>query len=163
MRIDHGHVSIMKSIGLGSPESLVKRFLKSKGGTLTHPLLLAPFAAAAGCSLLLLVDPATGVYPPCPSHVVFGLDCPACGGLRATSALLRGDVSSFLDHNVLLAVIFPLLVAVWVGGVWRKINPQSRLTLTRASIRTIWWGVALVVVLFTVSRNIFPYMGSGIG
>jgi hypothetical protein len=163
MRNNHGYASTMKLIVSRSPESLVNRLLSFKGGKLSHPLLLAPFAAAAGCSLLLLVDPATGVYPPCPSHVVFGLDCPACGGLRATSALLRGDVSSFLDHNILLAVIFPLLVAVWVGGVWRTINPQSGLTLTRASIRTIWWGVGLVVVLFTVARNIFPYMGSGIG
>ena len=127
------------------------------------PIFIAPIAAVSACSLLLIADPATGVYPPCPSQAFMGVDCPACGGLRATSALLHGDVMSFLDHNVLLVVVFPLLIALWIFALWQKINSQLGLSLSRSAWRNLWVGSALVLGLFTVARNIFPYLGSGIG
>jgi hypothetical protein len=96
---------------------------------LKEPLVVAPVAALIACSLVFVVDPTTGVYPPCPSQLILGVDCPACGGLRATSSLLHGDIGSFLDHNVLLAIVFPVLVLTWVLAVWRKLNPYTRLTL----------------------------------
>lgn len=147
---------------------------------LKEPLVIAPVAALIACSIVFAVDPNTGVYPPCPSQLILGVDCPACGGLRATSSLLHGDIGSFLDHNVLLAIVFPVLVVTWVLAVCRKLNPQTRLTLPRAVNgqvlrnqvskgesetvrRTLWVGGALILVVFTVARNIFPYLGSGIG
>lgn len=140
---------------------------------LKEPLVIAPVAVLAACSLLLVVDPATGAYPPCPSQVILGVDCPACGGLRATSSLLHGDIGSFLDHNVLLAIVFPILVSMWVLAVWQKRNPRASLALGRVMKsqvmksqtrrRSLWVGGALILVMFTVARNIFPYLGSGIG
>jgi hypothetical protein len=146
-------------------------------------LVVAPVATLIACSLVFVVDPTTGVYPPCPSQLILGVDCPACGGLRATSSLLHGDIGSFLDHNVLLAIVFPVLVLTWVLAVWRKLNPHTRLTLQRVVNspalknqalknqalrsetvrRSLWVGGVLILVVFTVTRNIFPYLGSGIG
>lgn len=157
---------------------------------LKEPLVIAPVAVLIACSIVFAVDPNTGVYPPCPSQLILGVDCPACGGLRATRSLLHGDIGSFLDHNVLLAIVFPVLVVTWVLAVCRKLNPQTRLTLSRARNgqvlrdqvlrdqvskdqvskgesetvrRTLWVGGVLILVVFTVARNIFPYLGSGIG
>ena len=150
---------------------------------LKEPLVVAPVATLIACSLVFVVDPATGVYPPCPSQLILGVDCPACGGLRATSSLLHGDIASFLDHNVLLAIVFPVLVLTWVLALWRKLNPHTRLRLPRVVNssalrnqaltyqalrsetvrRSLWVGGVLILVVFTVSRNIFPYLGSGIG
>jgi|694.fasta_scaffold102650_4 hypothetical protein len=150
---------------------------------LKEPLVVAPVATLIACSLVFVVDPTTGVYPPCPSQLILGVDCPACGGLRATSSLLHGDIGSFLDHNVLLAIVFPVLVLTWVLAVWRKLNPHTRLTLQRVVNspalknqalknqalrsetvrRSLWVGGVLILVVFTVTRNIFPYLGSGIG
>ena len=155
---------------------------------LKEPLVVAPVAALIACSLVFVVDPTTGVYPPCPSQLILGVDCPACGGLRATSSLLHGDIGSFLDHNVLLAIVFPVLVLTWVLALWRKLNPHTRLRLPRVVNgpalrnqdlrnqaqknqalssetvrRSLWVGGVLILVVFTVTRNIFPYLGSGIG
>lgn len=132
------------------------------------PLVIAPAAALAACALLYVVDPATGVYPPCPSQLLFGIDCPACGGLRATSALLHGDISSFLDHNLLLAIVFPTLAIAWIFAVWQKRYPQMKFTrlkilITQTNRRGLWVGGALVLVAYTLARNVFPYLGSGIG
>ena len=150
---------------------------------LKEPLVVAPVAALIACSLVFVVDPTTGVYPPCPSQLILGVDCPACGGLRATSSLLHGDIGSFLDHNVLLAIVFPVLVLTWVLALWRKLNPHTRLApprvvngpalrnqalknqaLSSETVRrSLWVGGVLILVVFTVTRNIFPYLGSGIG
>ena len=78
----------------------------------------AGLAAAAGVTAYVgLVDPSSGgAYPLCPSRVLLGVDCPACGGLRGTHDLLNGDVVGALDHNLLL----PALLAVYAVafGLW---------------------------------------------
>ncbi len=153
----------MSTTGSRTKDCDSKNFFGSARGKFRSPLFMAPLAAVTACVLLVLIDPATGVYPPCPSQALLGVDCPACGGARATSALLRGDVSSFLNHNALLAVVFPLLIVLWALAVWQKLNPTSNVTLSRSASTKIWVGAALLAAIFTVARNIFPYWGSGIG
>jgi hypothetical protein len=131
-------------------------------GRVRDPIIWAPLAVLAGCGLLLVVNPATGIYPPCPSQVLFGIDCPLCGGLRATSSLLEGDFGSFIGHNALLAVVYPLLIAYWVLLIIQKRNPQVRPLESPAAQRAVILGGIVTIVVFTVLRNLFPYLGSGI-
>jgi hypothetical protein len=126
------------------------------------PMLLAPVAVIAASALLLVVNPATGVYPPCPSQLLFGVDCPLCGGLRATSSLLQGDIGSFIDHNALLLVLYPLLAVYWVIVVIQKLNPKFTVALPPSAKGWLIFGVIVLVGGFTVLRNMFPFLGSGI-
>jgi hypothetical protein len=118
-----------------------------------RPSRLAGLAAAVGVTAYVgLVDPSGGgAYPLCPSRVVLGLDCPACGGLRGTHDLLNGDVVGALDHNLLLPVLLAVLgvsFALWlrplVGGT------SGWLRLPRWSLAV----GAVVAVAFTVLRNL---------
>lgn len=122
-------------------------------------LTLAGLAPATG--YVFLADPdGGGAYPVCPSQALLGLDCPACGGLRGTHALLHGRLGEALDHNLLLPL---LLAAIAVGlGSWLLPllgRPERPLRLPR------WLVVTLVVVVaaFTVTRNLpgFDYLASG--
>ena len=80
-------------------------------------------AAAVGVGFLALRDPnQSGSYGFCPLHSLTGLDCPFCGGLRGTSALLHGDIATALDHNVLLPV-YLVGLAVLIGVVLRGSPP----------------------------------------
>jgi hypothetical protein len=126
------------------------------------PIIWTPLAVFGSCGLLLAVNPATGVYPPCPSQVLAGIDCPLCGGLRATSSLLQGDFGSFVGHNALLAVAYPLVIAYWVLLVFQKRNPQFRPLTSSAAKRTVIVGGIVTVAAFTLLRNLIPYLGSGI-
>lgn len=112
-------------------------------------------AAAAG--LLLARDPNTpGAYGVCPLRALTGLDCPLCGGLRGTHALLQGDVGAALDFNLLL----PLFLLV--GAVLAVSAARGRsLTGPRGS-RWLWGGVLVATVLFGVVRNLpwFPWLSS---
>jgi hypothetical protein len=73
--------------------------------------------------VLFFINPATsGVFLGCPSRTFFGVDCPACGGLRGTYSLLHGDIASAINYNVLLLGVYPMLVSLWclwVLKVWK--------------------------------------------
>lgn len=113
----------------------------------------AGLAAAAGVTAYVgLVDPSGGgVYPLCPSQVLFGIDCPACGGLRGTHDLLNGDIVGALDHNLLLPVflvLFGTALALWLRPLLGR--PARPVRLPRWALVA---GVA-VAVGFTVLRNL---------
>jgi hypothetical protein len=116
-------------------------------------------AAAAGFAA---VDPASRGVPLCPTNRLFDVDCPACGTLRGLHSLLRGDVATALDHNVLLVVAAPIAVAALVFMLAPLVGrPTPRLSVPR------WVGVVAIViaVAFTVLRNLpfdaFAYLASG--
>ena len=132
--------------------------------------MLAPVATGIGVlaatAYVRAVDPnEPGHYPLCPTLALLGIDCPGCGGLRATHALAHGDVAAALDHNALLVVAAPVLIAlwgVWMYRAWTGVAPA--LTPRRETFaRVAPIVVLLVVMLFAVVRNFVPYLGSGVG
>lgn len=107
---------------------------------------------AGAIGAFTLRDPnVSGSYGFCPFLATTGWDCPFCGGLRGTYALLHGDVAGALDHNVLLPL---LLVGAGVVGwlLWWGRMPKW-VGLSRGGRG---WIVASVVVLvvFWVVRNL---------
>lgn len=52
-------------------------------------------------------------YPRCWLYVWTGIQCPGCGGLRATHALLNGDLAAAWRLNPLVVLLAP--VAGWVA------------------------------------------------
>ena len=113
----------------------------------------ATLAAVAGATAYVgVVDPSErGVYPLCPSRLLFGVDCPACGGLRGTHDLLRGHVGQALDHNLLLPGFLAILgvaLALWLLPLVGR--PAGTLRLPRWA--TV--GAVALVAAFTVARNL---------
>lgn len=132
--------------------------------------LLGPVATAVGViaatGLVWAVDPnEPGHYPMCPTMALFGIDCPGCGGLRATHALAHGDVATAFDHNALFVVMVPVLIALWalwMRRAWTGITPP--LTRRREVVaRTAPIAVLIVVMVFAVVRNFVPFLPSGVG
>ena len=110
-----------------------------------------------------LVDPSRGgLYPRCPSRLLFRVDCPFCGGLRGTHDLIHGHVARALDHNVLLPA-YLIVVAVMVGMYLMPLigRPTPQVRVPRWAIAT----AAVVVLAFTIARNLpgFDYLASGAG
>ena len=139
--------------------------VRSRGRRLAAPLLTLGGSALA-LGYLAAVDPnQPGHYPVCPTRLLFGVDCPGCGLMRATHDLVTGNVTGALDHNVLIVVFAPLVVLLWVRWLlrsWRGSTP--RVTYGQFRRRNMWMYVALTaVLLFGVVRNFVPYLGSGLG
>lgn len=120
----------------------------------------------AATTYIRFVDPnQPGHYPICPTRFFLGLDCPGCGGLRATHSLANGDVAGAVDHNALFVLAVPAMIvgwAVWMVRAWTGRRPPSTprsLALSRV-LPPIVVGVALA---FGIVRNFVPYLGSGVG
>ena len=129
-------------------------------GVVSRLAVLGGLAGVTG--YVFLADPDShGGYPRCPSRWLLGIDCPACGGLRGTNALLHGRIGEALDHNLLLPGLlgaFALLLGLWLLPLFGRPERQLRLPA--------WLVVTLVGVLaaFTVARNLpfsaFDYLAS---
>jgi Protein of unknown function (DUF2752) len=124
----------------------------------------ATLAAVAGTTAYVgLVDPSRGgVYPLCPSRLLFGIDCPACGGLRGTHDLLRGHVGRALDHNVLLPgflAVLGVVLALWLLPLVGRDARAPRVPRWAAI------GAVTLVAAFTIARNLpvasLEYLASG--
>jgi hypothetical protein len=120
---------------------------------------------ATGLGVLAIRDPnQSGSYGLCPLNALTGLDCPFCGGLRGTHALLHGDIAAALDHNLLLPLFLGALTVIALRA-WRQApllerggtnRGGSRQTVTRVVV----WGFVAATALFFVLRNLpfFPYL-----
>ena len=112
----------------------------------SHRLHRAALAAlgAAGCILLYVRDPASGApFPACPFHALTGLDCPLCGTGRALHRLLHGHLHEAFSLNPLAVLAIPAGILVWSAI-------KLRFTFPRWTI----WALPVVVVVFTVLRNL---------
>lgn len=132
--------------------------------------LLAPLATGGGVLLatayIRAVDPnQPGHYPLCPTLALLGIDCPGCGGLRATHALANGDIATALDNNALFVVLVPVLVgvwALWLYRAWTGVTPARTPTRDLVS-RAAPMVIIIVAMTFAVVRNFVPFLGSGVG
>jgi len=103
-------------------------------GTLVGAGLLAGF-------VLFVFDPATtSAYPGCPLHSLTGLDCPTCGGLRATHLLLHGQIRAAFTLNPLLFFALPIIALFCL-----------RPALARP--RWIPWAALTILIAWFVWRN----------
>lgn len=121
-----------------------------------RPAWLRPVGAAAalaGASALVMAfDPATHIgYPPCPLRLLTGLDCPLCGSLRGTHALLTGHPGRALDHDVALVVVLPVIAVAWALWLGRSLGWTTR--ELRMTPRLSRWLIAAGLA-WTVLRNL---------
>lgn len=132
--------------------------------------LLPPLVTGVGVLLatafIRFVDPnVPGHYPVCPTKLFLGIDCPGCGGLRATHDLACGNVAGALDNNALFVVLVPFLVGAWFVWVYRAWTGRTPPPTPRRQwwLKNLPWMVLAVSAAFMVIRNFVPYLGSGVG
>jgi hypothetical protein len=109
--------------------------------------------AVAVCTVVALGDPARdGWFPPCPFKAATGLDCPGCGTARGLHALTGGDLGTAVDHNVLMVLALPFLLASWLAWAGRSVG----ITTAQVDVRSGpgLYGLAGLVLVWWVVRNI---------
>ena len=93
-----------------------------------------------------------GSWGACPTALILGLDCPACGSLRAVHDLTNFDVVSAASSNLLFVLLSPLVVlwwARWVLREWRGVG-SHRISIPKAG----WLVFGFVLITFTLVRNL---------
>jgi len=114
-------------------------------------------AVAGGCLLTAAWNPGDDGVAICASKSVLGIDCPFCGGMRSVNALTRGDWAAAADHNVVLAVVLPLVAVgllVWLWRSWRDRPTPFPWPRSAAGSLTLGTVVVVLLIAFTVARNV---------
>jgi hypothetical protein len=108
--------------------------------------------ALAGASALYLIDPARHEIYPCLLRATTGLQCPGCGGLRATHQLLHGHFAAAWDLNPLAVLLVPFyaLLVCHLGLVLIRGHGFQWAT-PRPTV--IWVGLG-GIILFGILRNL---------
>lgn len=106
----------------------------------------------AATAYVAVLDPNTShAFPICPLRAFTGIDCPACGALRATFALSRGDLIQAADHNLLFVLAVPLAFLAYAGWLARSLGVEVPRLRAPARAATM---AAVVAVAFMVLRNL---------
>lgn len=105
-------------------------------------------------ALLYWFDPQQhGFYPRCLLHEITGWNCAGCGSLRATHALLHGDIATALHCNVLL-VAGAVLGLTWMGyALWKKLSGQPAGLFQLNPLQSTWLLLG-VTLAFSILRNL---------
>lgn len=117
--------------------------------------VMAPIAVAAlgaaTASVICLGNPTDphNHLPICPSKLLFGIDCPGCGGMRMIYSLLHGDLTAAAHYNAVALVALPLLVWTWLAWTrsrWTGLPPARSWQHWRYSplvmlVVVLGWGV----------------------
>jgi hypothetical protein len=115
--------------------------------------LLVGVVVLGGLAVLFWFNPTQhSFYPKCMLYAATGIQCPGCGGLRATHALLHGRIEEAFRLNPLLFVLFPLLLYLVIREIaWHLLRKDlPRLFQRPACI----WGFLVVVIVFAILRNL---------
>ena len=112
--------------------------------------LAVGLAAAAG---LFFFDPSQhGFYPRCFFKMMTRLDCPGCGGLRATHQLLHGHLRAAFALNPLFIAAIPVVAFFSFRALFERITGSKSRRFMRYTT-AVWIGGAIVIV-FGVLRNL---------
>jgi hypothetical protein len=120
--------------------------------------LATPLLAGAGLALAVAVvhvrDPHdSGSYAYCPFHLLTGLYCPGCGGLRAVHDLTHGNLVDALSSNLLLVtLVLPLAALAWL--TWLRSRWRGRPVASTIPTPPLVWYLLVVVLAFAVARNL---------
>ena len=121
--------------------------------------LLITASGSVGLVFLALNNPAeTSWLPPCIFLKLTGFECPGCGSTRCLHEVLRGNLSTAMNLNVLSIIAMPWLL--WRFGKWLVGRSP---TTSQRDYRFII-GIGVCVVVFGVLRNIdyapFTYLSA---
>ncbi|MDE6267438.1 MAG: DUF2752 domain-containing protein [Muribaculaceae bacterium] len=103
-------------------------------------------------TLYYIFDPSeAGFFPPCPSKLLTGYDCPGCGTQRAIHAFLHGDLGGVIHYNAMLVVGVPLVVAIFASNMLRQKYPRFHKFMNSNYVIAF---AAVITVAWTIYRNI---------
>ncbi|WP_242606279.1 DUF2752 domain-containing protein [Protofrankia symbiont of Coriaria ruscifolia] len=114
-------------------------------------LMLSASACALGVGYLVVADPhdPNTVMPVCPTKIVTGLDCPACGGLRLVHDLLHGHARAAVHDNLFVLLCSPVLMYL----IWRQARAVSLGEQARVP-RPLAYGLAGAALVWMAVRNL---------
>lgn len=119
-------------------------------------LLVATIAALSIFFIYILYkyNPSTsGFYPPCPTKYLLGIECPGCGSLRASHALLHGRIAKAWHLNPMLLLAIPFILLLLLTGIFRSHSRVMDLIYNKLNNRISLIVIAVILLGWGILRN----------
>lgn len=113
--------------------------------------ILLPLAALG--YYLLSQAPFSKHYFNCVFYGLTGFYCAGCGGTRAVSALLQGDLGGALHDNALVILLMPVAFYFYLRGFLQEFFHKNILPAPKRP-EPWFWALLIAVLVFMVIRNI---------
>ncbi|HWG99431.1 MAG TPA: DUF2752 domain-containing protein [Pilimelia sp.] len=129
------------------------RFYRRTPGWLGPAAVFVCLAGAAG--FVLATDRVAGAAdaaPTCLLKLTTGFDCPGCGGTRAFTYLLLGDVPAAARHHLVFVFAVPFLLYLYADWTLRQVSGRRLPALPLRPAVVSWFLAAWFV--FSVARNL---------
>jgi hypothetical protein len=97
----------------------------------------------------------TGLYIPCIFHLVTGLWCCGCGGTRMFISIFKGNFKQAFYYNQLLFISLPLFIFFYLDLLLSFIIKKE--PLYKKVPNWIYYIYIVILIIFMIIRNIFPY------
>ena len=105
--------------------------------------------------LYFILGKLTGVYIPCVFHEVTGLYCPGCGVSRMIISLCHLNFEKAYFCNQLLFISTPIFLFLIIDTFISNIKNVK--ALYNRIPNWFYYGYVVLLILFMIIRNIFPY------
>lgn len=129
---------------------------RSRARRLVEPLGLGAATLSATVALHLRDPHVQGSWGVCPLKLITGgLDCPACGGLRAVNDLTNLDLGAALSSNALFVVLIPVLVIAWIAWVRRAWRGPDAAAAQRTGLLALMRRYSVLPVAFFTMAVVF--------
>jgi hypothetical protein len=117
----------------------------------TALIILVAAAVCVAATILFAYNPeAVAFYPRCPSKWLTGYDCPGCGTLRASHALLHGNFAAAWSYNPALFFAIPAII-FFSGASHYKQGSLAKRICTSPHTTHI---VVVAVIAWWIVRNL---------
>lgn len=83
-------------------------------------------------------------------HRKYGISCPSCGGMRAVSALLHGDVITAVSINPLAV---PVFIFLCITPIWALTDAVMNRHTMITALTTPWKKIPTVVAIVIIVLN----------
>lgn len=103
-------------------------------------------------SILILEDV---ISIKCPIHLLTNLYCPGCGVTRMIKSILKLDFYQAFRYNQLLFILSPFFIFLFLDYVYSYIVKKE--SLYKKIPEYVWIIIIVLLIIFGIIRNIFPY------
>lgn len=96
-----------------------------------------------------------GIYIPCLFHAITGFYCPGCGVTRMLLSMFNFNFYQAFRYNNLLFVLSPFALLLFIEYCYSLI--RKRTPFYKKIPDVIWYILIIILIVFGIIRNIFPY------
>ena len=103
-------------------------------------------------SVLVLEDV---ISIPCPIHFITKLYCPGCGITRMIKSIIKLEFYQAFRYNQLVFLLFPFFLFLIIDYLIKIISKKE--PIYKKIPEYVWIILIIILLIFGIIRNIFPY------